>query len=58
MRANFTQLYVHCVWATWDRLPLITPDIQKEVYADIIRQCDCLDVVRSLLVALKNTYTY
>jgi len=42
MRANFTQLYVHCVWATWDRLPLITPDIQKEVYADIIRQCDRL----------------
>jgi putative transposase len=39
MRANFTQLYVHCVWATWDRLPLITPDIQKLVYATIIREC-------------------
>jgi hypothetical protein len=24
MRRPFTQLYVHLVWATWDRLPLIT----------------------------------
>ena len=39
MRANFTQLYVHCVWATWDRLPLITPDIQKVIYASIIGKC-------------------
>ena len=39
MRANFTQLYVHCVWATWDRLPLITPDIQEVIYASIIEQC-------------------
>ncbi|OWY64360.1 transposase [cyanobacterium TDX16] len=42
MRANFTQLYVHCVWATWDRLPLITLDIQKLVYATIIRECEQL----------------
>jgi REP element-mobilizing transposase RayT len=42
MRANFTQLYLHCVWATWDRLPLITPDIQKVIYAAIIRQCEQL----------------
>jgi REP element-mobilizing transposase RayT len=38
MRANFTQLYVHCVWETWDRLPLITPDIQEAIYASIIGQ--------------------
>jgi REP element-mobilizing transposase RayT len=42
MRGNFTQLYLHCVWATWDRLPLVTPDIQKVIYAAIIRQCDHL----------------
>lgn len=42
MRANFTQLYLHYVWATWDRLPLITPDIQKIVYAAIIHECDQL----------------
>ena len=42
MRENFTQLYLHCVWATWDRLPLITPDIQKVVYGSIIGKCDRL----------------
>ncbi|MBD2677731.1 MULTISPECIES: IS200/IS605 family transposase [Nostoc] len=42
MRANFTQLYLHYVWATWDRLPLITPDIQKLVYAVIIKECEQL----------------
>ena len=42
MRGNFTQLYLHFVWATWDRLPLITPDIQKVVYASIISKCDQL----------------
>lgn len=39
MRSNFTQLYLHCVWATWDRLPLIIPDIQKAIYAAIIAEC-------------------
>ncbi len=35
-------MYLHCVWATWDRLPLITPNIQKVVYAAIIKQCEQL----------------
>ena len=39
MRSNFTQLYLHAVWATWDRLPLITPDIQKNIYSAIIKHC-------------------
>src|SRR5688500_18874331 len=32
MRDPFTRLYVHLVWATWDRLPLITPGIQPAIY--------------------------
>ncbi len=42
MRSNFTQLYLHYVWSTWDRLPLITPDIQKVVYAAVIQECEQL----------------
>lgn len=42
MKGNFIQLYVHCVWATWDRLPLITPEIQPIIYAEIIRQSEKL----------------
>ena len=32
MRRTHTQLYVHLVWATWDRAPLITPAIRERVY--------------------------
>ena len=39
MRTPFTQLYLHCVWATWDRLPLITPKIEQPVYAAILAKC-------------------
>lgn len=39
MRAPFTQLYLHCVWATWDRLPLLTPELEQPVYAAILAKC-------------------
>jgi REP element-mobilizing transposase RayT len=39
MRAPFTQLYLHCVWATWDRLPLITPEIEGPIYSAIRAKC-------------------
>ncbi|AFY54654.1 transposase [Rivularia sp. PCC 7116] len=39
MSRNFTQLYLHSVWATWDRLPLVTEDIQDIIYAAIAKQC-------------------
>lgn len=39
MRTPYTQLYVHLVWATWDRLPLITPEIEGRVYAALSEKC-------------------
>src|SRR5689334_23948384 len=39
MRTPYTQLYVHLVWATWDRLPLITDQIEDRVYAAIAEKC-------------------
>ena len=39
MRAPFTQLYLHLVWSTWDRLPLITEDIRERLYAAIGTKC-------------------
>jgi putative transposase len=39
MRRNCTQLYVHLVWATWDRLPLITSALQIELYRVIAAEC-------------------
>jgi putative transposase len=43
MHRNFTQLYVHCVWGTWDRLPMITPEIQEIVYSSIVSECNRLE---------------
>jgi putative transposase len=40
MKSPFTQLYVHCVWATWDRLPLLIPSNQQPIYAAITAKCD------------------
>ena len=39
MRAPFTQLYLHLVWATWDRLPLITSEVEVRLYAAIAAKC-------------------
>ena len=35
MRRNRLSLLLHLVWATWDRLPLITPDIERRLHRNI-----------------------
>jgi REP element-mobilizing transposase RayT len=44
MRHPWTQLYVHLVWSTWKRAPLITPELQPRVYAAIQHQASELGV--------------
>ena len=39
MREPFTHLYVHLVWSTWDRLPLIKPAVEKRLYGAMIKKC-------------------
>ena len=39
MREPFAQIYLHCVWSTWDRLPLITSDVELRLYGAIIEEC-------------------
>jgi putative transposase len=43
MRAPYTQLYVHLVWATWDRLPLVTPEVQRTLYQSFRVECQGLN---------------
>ena len=38
MREPYTQLYLHLVWATWDRMPLIRAELQQPIYACIHEQ--------------------
>lgn len=35
MQRSHIRVYVHFVWATWDRLPLITADARDRLYAVI-----------------------
>jgi putative transposase len=49
VREPYTQLYLHCVWATWDRLPLITPEIEGALYRAIVAKvhelkCDVIAI--------------
>jgi putative transposase len=43
MSGNYTELYVHLVWATWDRLPLITVEFQEQLYACVVAKCEELN---------------
>ncbi len=42
MRDALIQIYIHFVWSTWDRLPLITPEKEAQVYKAILAKCDQL----------------
>ncbi len=39
MAGDYTKLYVHCVWCTWDRLPLLTEEVENIVCAAIVAKC-------------------
>ncbi|MEW6716289.1 MAG: IS200/IS605 family transposase [Chloroflexota bacterium] len=37
--AAHTELYIHIVWGTWDRLPLVNAAIEPRLYAAIAAKC-------------------
>jgi len=39
MRRAYTQLFIHLVWATWNRLPLITPALEQQLYRALAKKC-------------------
>ena len=40
MRRAGVAVVVHLVWATWDRLPFLTPEVEREVHRAIGAKCD------------------
>ncbi len=44
MAHNYLRLFYHFVWATWDRTPLLTGEIEARAYALIQHQCREKDV--------------
>ncbi len=44
MRRAKIGVFVHLVWATWDRLPLLTPEAETQAYRAIGAKCQQLGV--------------
>lgn len=42
MRKSHAELYVHLVWATWNREPLLTREIEADVFRTIVSECNDL----------------
>jgi REP element-mobilizing transposase RayT len=40
MRDALVEIYLHCIWGTWDRMPLIQANNQQEIHSSIIDQCE------------------
>ncbi len=51
MRRDVLALYIHLVWATWDRLPLITPGIERPLHRVIASEAQKMGCV---LLALNS----
>jgi putative transposase len=43
MRHPHARLFAHLVWSTWDRAPLIVPDIQQRLYGAMQHHASQLD---------------
>lgn len=44
MRGTRVALFVHLIWATWNREPLLTGDVERTVYRCLEATCQELDV--------------
>jgi putative transposase len=68
MRRNILSVYLHFVWATWDRHPFIMPEIERNLYRSIkaicrANGCDVIAIGGTadhvhLLVTFPNTLTF
>ena len=45
MREPMLQVYIHLVWGTWDRAPILVPDMKRSVYSCIQAKCKSLKVI-------------
>ena len=44
MKRDKVEIYLHFVWTTWDRLPLLTPEVEAVAYRVIgeqVSRCGC-----------------
>ena len=39
MPTSYNQVFIHLIWGTWDRLPLIPASIETRLYACLADKC-------------------
>ncbi|MHB9132944.1 MAG: IS200/IS605 family transposase [Armatimonadota bacterium] len=42
MRGNHLSLYLHLVWATWDREPIILPSMERQMHRVIVSKAESM----------------
>src|SRR6476469_631715 len=52
MADSCTHVYVHFVWATWNRVAFLTPELEERIYDCVTKKCEEL---RCLLLAIGGT---
>src|SRR5438552_1162254 len=45
MKRSKTEIYVHFVWATWERAPLIAPEMEQRLFTCIAREAESLGCI-------------
>ncbi len=45
MRDALVQIYLHFVWGTWDRMPIIKADIEEQIYAAIYEKSKAIGCI-------------
>lgn len=54
MPESHAELYVHLVWATWDRMPLLSQDIRDQVFTAIGVKCKELNCIPLAVGGIDN----
>jgi putative transposase len=57
VRRTQNAVFVHLVWATWDRLPLLVATIERDVHRSIEAKCKELGAEIVALGASKTMFT-
>lgn len=42
MPDSYTRVFVHCIWSTWDREPVLTGEVEATVYRGLRDECQRL----------------
>ena len=43
MANNYIRVYIHLIWKTWDKLPLITDDVKDIAYRVMLSKADAME---------------